>query len=67
MKNKTGMLVGFVLGVTGFLFLFKVIILDRHTSEDELAPGIVVIASIICGAIFAFIGKIVQSYFAQNG
>jgi hypothetical protein len=39
MKNKTGKIIGFVIGAAGFLFLFKVLVLDRHSPEDELARG----------------------------
>jgi hypothetical protein len=62
-KNKTGKIIGFFTGMAGFLFAFKVIILDRTNPEDELAPGAVLIASIICGILFAFAGGLVQSHF----
>lgn len=38
MKNKTGIIVGFVIGLTGFLLLFKLIFLDHIPPEDEIAP-----------------------------
>lgn len=60
MKNKTGIVIGFVLGVAGFLLLFKLIILDRTPPEDELAPGMVLIAAILNGCLFAFIGALIQ-------
>ena len=60
MKNKAGIIIGFVLGVAGFLFLFKIIILDRVPPEDELAPGMVLIAAIVNGFLFAFIGSFIQ-------
>ena len=63
MKNKTGLIVGFILGVVGFLWLFKLIILDRHSKEDELAPGAVVVAAILTGMLFAYMGLLVQNYF----
>jgi hypothetical protein len=66
MKNKTGVLTGFILGVTGFLLLFKIIILDRVSPDDELAPGIVVIASIMSGALFAFVGYLIQNSFERK-
>ncbi|UFH52703.1 hypothetical protein [Spirosoma sp. KNUC1025] len=66
MKNKTGKLIGFILGQTGFLFLFKLIILDTTHPEDELAPGIVVIASILSGLFFAFVGAFMQTYFDKQ-
>ena len=62
MKNKTGRITGFVLGVAGFLFLFRLIILDNTPPEDELAPGAVVIASLLSGLLFAFIGHRIQNF-----
>jgi hypothetical protein len=62
MRNLTGKIIGFVLGLTGFLFLFKIIILDNVPPEDELAPGIVVLASILSGLLFAFAGHLIQNY-----
>lgn len=66
MKNKTGIISGFVSGVTGFLLLFKFIFLDNIAPADELAPGIVVIASVLNGVLFAFIGSRVQHYIKQK-
>lgn len=66
MKNKTGIIIGFVLGVTGFLFMFKIIFLDNIPPSDELAPGIVVFAAVLNGLLFAVIGSGVQSYFAKK-
>lgn len=66
MKNKLGFISGFVLGVTSFLFLFKVIVLDHTPPSDELAPGIVVLASIMNGFLFAFIGSRIQNYFLKK-
>ena len=66
MKNKTGIIIGFVLGATGFLLLFKLIFLDNIPPADELAPGIVVIASILNGLLFAFVGHLVQNYFGKK-
>ena len=66
MKSKAGILIGFVVGLTGFLFLFKVIVLDHVPPEDELAPGIVVLASILSGVLFAFAGRSIQNYFGKQ-
>jgi len=66
MKNKVGIISGFVLGVAGFLFLFKIIFLDNIPPSDELAPGIVIIASIITGLVFAFLGSLVQDYIVKK-
>ena len=62
MKNKIGKISGFVLGVTGFLLMFKFIVLDNTPPSDELAPGIVVIASVLNGLLFAFLGSLITSY-----
>jgi hypothetical protein len=66
LKNKTGIIIGFVLGTTSFLLLFKLIFLDNIPPADELAPGIVVIASIINGLLFAFAGHSVQNYLQRK-
>jgi hypothetical protein len=66
MKNKMGKIIGFLLGVTGFLLMFKIIVLDNTPPSDELAPGIVVIASILNGVLFAFIGSLIQNYFIKR-
>lgn len=66
MKNKTGIISGFVLGLTGFLLMFKLIFLDRIPPEDELAPGIVIIAAILSGLLFAFAGYSIQNYFGKK-
>ncbi len=66
MKNKTGKIIGFLTGLIGFLLLFKVIFLDRLTPEDELAPGVVVIASILSGVLFAFAGGSLQKYLGKK-
>ena len=66
MKNKVGIISGFAVGVAGFLLLFKIIFLDNIPPSDELAPGIVVIASILTGVFFAFIGFQIQNYFVKK-
>jgi hypothetical protein len=66
MKNKVGIITGFILGVTGFLLMFKLIFLDNIPPADELAPGIVVIASVLNGLVFAFIGSLIQNYFVKK-
>jgi len=67
MKNKTGLISGFVLGLTGFLLLFKLIFLDHIPPEDEFAPGIVVMAAVLNGLLFAFVGYKIQNYFGKKG
>lgn len=66
MKNKRGIIIGFVLGLTGFLLLFKVIVLDNTPPSDELAPGIVVIAALLNGILFAFVGRRIQTYLEKK-
>ena len=62
-----GIICGFVLGLIGFLLLFKVIFLDNIPPEDELAPGIVVLAAVFNGLLFAFLGYKLQNYFGKKG
>ena len=53
MKNKIGIVSGFVVGViAGFLLIF---ILSKIPPGEDLA-GIVIIASLVSGLIFGFIG-----------
>ena len=66
MKNKAGIISGFVLGLTGFLLLFKLIFLDHIPPEDELAPGIVVFVAVLNGFLFAFIGYKIQNYLRKK-
>ena len=67
MKNKIGIISGFVVGSIGFLFIFKVTILNHTPPEDELAPGIVVLAAILIGVASAFIGYFLQNYLRGEG
>ncbi|QKJ29880.1 hypothetical protein HQ865_08965 [Mucilaginibacter mali] len=66
LRSKAGMILGFITGMTAFLFLFKIIILDRTSPADELAPGIVMIAAIISGMCFAFVGRWAQNYWTKT-
>lgn len=66
MKNKTGKISGFMVGMAGFLLAFKFIVLDNTPPSDELAPGIVVIASLLNGLLFAFLGSRIQRFFRKN-
>jgi len=66
MKNKAGVIIGFILGVTGFLLMFKLVFLDNIPPSDELAPGIVVVASVLNGLLFAFAGSLIQNYFLKK-
>ena len=62
MKNKAGIIIGFITGVAGFLLLFKFIFLDKIPPEDEVAPGLVMLAAIFNGLLFGFIGSLIQNY-----
>jgi len=66
MKNKLGLISGFVFGVAGFLLMFKIIFLDRIAPGDELAPGIVVLVAVLNGVLFAFIGSLIQQYVVKK-
>jgi hypothetical protein len=66
MKNKTGIIIGFIFGAAGFLVMFKLLVLDNIAPEDELAPGIVVMAAVLNGFLFAFIGSSIQNYFMKK-
>jgi len=46
--------------------MFKLIFLDNTPPADELAPGIVVMASVLNGLLFAFIGSRIQDYFVKK-
>jgi hypothetical protein len=61
MKNVVGSLIGFVTGLAGFLYLFRIFFLVRTPPQDELAPGIVVMLAMMSGILFAFTGSLVQS------
>lgn len=67
MKNKAGVISGFVLGLTVFLLLFKLIFLDNIPPEDELAPGIVVALAILNGLLLGYAGYLLQNYFGKTG
>lgn len=67
MRNKTGMMGGFIFGVSGFLLLFKVIFLNTIPPEDEIPPGMVVFTAILNGLGFAYAGSLIQNYFVKKG
>lgn len=66
MKNKLGKISGFIVGVSGFLFLFKIIVLNNVPPSDELAPGLVMIIAALNGLLFSFIGAKIQQYFERK-
>lgn len=67
MKNKTGIISGFIVGFGGFLLMFKVIFLNNIAPEDELAPGIVIFIALLSGLLFGFVGFFIQNYFRNKG
>jgi hypothetical protein len=67
MNNKTGKIIGFVLGLVGFLWIFKIVVLVNIPPEDELAPGIVVFAAVLNGLLFAFVGSLIQGSLGRKG
>lgn len=66
MKNKIGIIAGFLAGSIGFLFLFKVLILDRTSPEDELAPGMVVMLAILTGTGCLLMVNWLQKFFRRE-
>jgi ABC-type antimicrobial peptide transport system permease subunit len=60
MKNKLGLILGFIMGFGGFLLAFKMIILPKISPSDELAPGIVMILAVILGCALAFFSNKIQ-------
>lgn len=62
MKNLIVTVSGFAIGSAGFLLLFNVTILNRTTPEDELAPGIVVLAALLMGVAGALLGYRAEHY-----
>ena len=62
MKNKAGKLIGFAIGMAGFLTVFKIFFLPNIPREDEVPPGIVLILSVITGLILGFAGHLIQNY-----
>ena len=67
MKNKTGTLIGFIIGMAGFLLLFKIIFLSRIQPEDEIPPGAVMLAAVMFGFLFSFIGYRLQNVLRNKG
>ncbi len=67
MKNKLGSIIGFVTGFAGFLLLFKVFILENIPKEDEVPPGLVLIAAIVTGGLFAFLANRLLKYLGKPG
>jgi hypothetical protein len=66
MKNKIGIISGFIAGSIGFLVIFKITFLKHISPEDELAPGIVVFTALLIGLASAFAGHLIQNYFTKE-
>lgn len=66
MKQKLGKIGGFIVGLSSFLFSFKVFVLPSIPPNDEIAPGAVLIAAILNGFLFGFIGSLLQKYLQRN-
>jgi hypothetical protein len=66
MKNMAGKIIGFAIGMAGFLFLFKILILDKTSPADELAPGMVMIMAVMSGVLFGFAGNLMQNYLRKS-
>jgi len=63
MKNKIGIISGFVFGViAGFLLI---VILSKIHPEEDLA-GVLIITCLLAGLLFAFAGYLIQNYFGKK-
>ena len=60
MKNKIGMIGGFIFGLIASLL--SIIVLSVIYPEEDMA-GIVIIVLLLSGLFFAFIGYLIQNYF----
>ena len=63
MKNKTGLIIGFVLVL--FSGILLIIILSIIHPEEDLA-GILIITLLLSGFLFAFVGFLIQNYFGRR-
>ncbi|WP_420150680.1 hypothetical protein [Spirosoma sp.] len=61
MKNPLVKIIGFVIGLAGFLLLFKLFALPHIPREDEVAPGLVVVAAVLTGLVIGFAGHLIQN------
>lgn len=66
MKNKAGKLIGFAIGLAGFMAVFKMIFQPYIPREDEVPPGLVLIMSVITGLLFSLAGHILQNYLQKK-
>jgi high-affinity Fe2+/Pb2+ permease len=63
MKNKTGVIVGFILGL---LLGFLVIVVLSHLHPEEDFAGITIVTLLIFGILFAFVASIIQDHFKKG-
>jgi hypothetical protein len=66
MKTKIPAFIGFAIGMVGFLTFFKVFILVNIPPEDEIAPGLVLLTSIVIGLVFAYVGSIIGRKWSKS-
>lgn len=66
MKIKIAAFIGFAIGMVGFLAFFKVFILVNIPPEDEIAPGLVLLTSIVVGLIFAYFASIIVKRWSKS-
>lgn len=67
MKNRVGLIIGFIIGFASFLLLFKIFMLENIPKDDEVPPGLVLIAAIGTGGLFAFLGNWIQKNVRKSG
>ncbi|WP_346237226.1 hypothetical protein ABDK00_011650 [Niabella insulamsoli] len=66
MRNKIAKTGGFIIGCAGFLFIFKFVLLKRIPPSDEVAPGLVVLTSLLVGFLFSFLGSRFQKHLERR-
>ena len=62
-NNQKGASIGFILGV--MVALVWIVIMSKIYPNEDFA-GIVIIASLVSGFIFGFIGYLIQGYFRKS-
>jgi len=67
MKNKTGRIGGFVLGVTGFLVMFKLCFFLIFHQKMSSLQELWFFVSVLNGVLFAFKGSVIQNHFVKEG
>jgi len=62
-RNQKGVSIGFIFGV--IVALVWIVIMSNIYPNEDFA-GIVIIASLVSGLIFGFIGYLIQGYFRKS-